>query len=259
MPAPALREVQARFWRALHTGEVEPALAAAVLPTATLAPAERVEIYQSMYVLRLLEVLREDFPKTHEALGDAFDAVGRRYVAAHPSEHPSLRHLGRRLAEHLRDDPEGAARPWLADLACLERARLDAFDAPDATALRAADLAAVAPEHWAGLRLRAMPSLVRLDAAWPAHAVWAAPSERPAPAATPIRVWRQGFAVFHAAMDPVEAGALDALVAGASFAEICETVAAHVPAEEAPAEAGALLARWIEDELVAGSAGIPTS
>jgi hypothetical protein len=254
MPVPALRDVQARFWRALHDGAVEPALAQVVVPSPTLDPAARVGIYQGMYFWRLCEVLREDFPKLTEGLGDDFQELARRYLATHPSQCPSVREFGRHLPDFLREDSLGDARPWLPDLARLELARVDAFDAPDAVPLRAADLAAVAPEDWAALRFTAVPSLALVDAPWPVHDVWAAPVERPTAASTRLRVWRQDFSVFHAAMDPIEGDALRALVAGASFADVCEAVAAHVASDEAPAEAGSLLARWIEDGLIAALA-----
>ena len=45
-------------------------------------------------------------------------------------------------------------------------------------------------------------------------------------------------------MDPAEEVALDRLVAGAPFAAVCEGF-------EDPAEAGALLLRWVEDGIVA--------
>jgi hypothetical protein len=254
MPAPALRDVQAAFWRSLHTGDVEPALTRVVLPTPVLDPGERVAVYQGMYVGRLRDVLREDHPKLAEALGAEFDGVARRYLSAHPSSHPSIRHFGRHLHAFLETDATARERPWLADLARLERARVDAFDAPDAEALKSADLAVVAPEDWADLRFTPVPSLCLVESAWTVHDVWSAPTERPVAGPVSLRVWRQEFKVFHAAMDPLEADALRALVAGAPFADVCDAVVRHVDVEEAPAEAGALLARWIEDGLVAALA-----
>lgn len=250
MPAPALRDVQARFWSALHTGDVEPELAGMVLSTPSFDATERVGVYQGMYVRRLHEVLREDFPKLAETLGDDFEDVAQSYLVRHPSENPSVRHFGRHLAAFLETDSTSRVLPWLADLARLERARVDAFDAPGAEPVRAADLAAVAPEDWAALRFTPAPSLGLVDAAWAVHDVWSAPAERPAPGCVRLRVWRQDWKVFHAAMDPIEADALRALVAGAPFADVCEAVAEHVASEEAPAEAGSLLARWIEDGLI---------
>jgi len=251
MRAPALRELQAGFWRSLHSGAPDAALVAAILPSATLTPAERVSIYQSMYVWRLHEVLGEDYPKTAEALGDGFESVVRRYLERHPSEHPSLRHLGRHLPAFLARDAATSERPWLAELARLELARTNAFDAPDAVPLRATDLHTIAPEAWASVRFVPIAAVEVVRSAWPVHEVWADPTATPSPRDTLVRVWRQEFRVFHAAIDALEASALERLVARAPFAAICDAVVEHVPPENAASSAGALLARWIEDGLLA--------
>ena len=251
MPAPALRDVQASFWRSLHDGEADPALVEVVVPTPTLDPAARIHVYRTMYFWRLYEVLREDYPKTHEALGDDFEDLVRGYLARHPSEHPSVRHLGGRLPDFLETDAAARARPWLADLARLERARVDVFDAPDATPIRPSDLGCVPPEAWADLRFEPIPALAIVRSAFPIHDAWSAPADPVAARRTTARVWRQDFVVFHAAMDEIEDGALSALQAGEPFATVCDVVAEHVGTDAAPAEAGALLVRWIEDGLIA--------
>ncbi|MGH7895569.1 MAG: DNA-binding domain-containing protein [Candidatus Binatia bacterium] len=252
MPALALRDLQAGFWRSLHSGAPDPELTAIVLPTPMLAPTERIEIYQGMYVWRLHEVLREDYPKTHETLGDDFEAFVRRYLARHPSEHPSVRHLGGHLPTFLATDEATTGRPWLPDLARLELARVNAFDAPDAVPMRATDLCAVAPEAWPELRLSLIPALEIVRSAWPLHDLWATPTAADVdPRATTLRVWRQDFSVFHAAIDAAEEAAFAALVAGRCFAEICEVVAEHAGPASAAEQAGALLARWVEDGLIA--------
>jgi hypothetical protein len=251
MSSPALRDLQAGFWRSLHEGRADAGLTAVIAPSATLDPAERVAVYQTMYFWRLREVLREDFPKLAAALGDDFETLAREYLAAHPSEHPSVRHVGDRLPRFVATHALLGARPWLADLARLERARIDAFDAPDATPAVASDLRTIPPDAWADLRLEVIPALDVVESVWPVHEVWADPVVEPEPRATTVRVWRHDFAVFHAAIDPLERAAFAAVRDGRTFAEVCEVVAEHVHPDTAPAEAGALLARWIEDGLVA--------
>jgi hypothetical protein len=251
MSSPALRDVQAGFWRALHEGQANADLTGVIAPSSTLDPSERVAIYQTMYFGRLHEVLREDFPKLQTALVDDFETLARDYLAAHPSEHPSVRHVGDRLPGFVATHALVRTRPWLADLARLERARIDAFDAPDATPVVATDLRAIPPDAWADLRLEVIPALDLVESAWPVHEVWADPASEPEARATTVRVWRHDFTVFHAAIDPLERGAFGALRDGRTFEEVCEVVAEHVDPDGAPAEAGALLARWVEDGLIA--------
>jgi len=248
--APALRELQEAFWRSLTrvaaTGErppADPALLAVLSSPPPLAPAERVRIYADMYYLRLLDVLREGFPRVCALLGEeAFERLGGLYLARHPSTDPSVRHVGGAFAAFLGTEPVPA---YLADLARLEWARLEVFDAPDAPVLTLDQLRAVPPGDWPGLRFAPVAALERLVTAWPVHRIWQDESATAAaPARTALRVWRQGFAVYQTAMEADEERALAGLVTGRTFAAVCE-------AFDAPADAGALLLRWIEDGIIA--------
>jgi hypothetical protein len=203
-----------------------------------------------MYVGRLHDVLADDFERTAAALGaERFAETVRAYLAAHPSAHPSVRHLGRHFATFLETTPPAGAPPWLADLARLEWARVEAFDAPDATPIALDRLRSLPAADWPGLVLVPIPALAVLESAWPVHLVWRDGGDaRPAP--TSVRVWRQDGVVYHAAMDPVERQALVGLRAGAPFGEICEALT-DLEAETAAAEAGSLLVRWVEDGLIA--------
>src|SRR5207253_769134 len=147
-----------------------------------------------------------------------FADLARGYVAAHPSTEPSIRHLGRALPAFL----AGYQPAYLVDLARLEWTRLEVFDAPDATPLTAADLRRIAPEDWPGLRFTLVPACARLVTRWPVHRLWDDAAAPLAPARTALRVWREGFLVYHTAMDPAEEAALDRLVAGEPFAAVCE-------------------------------------
>jgi hypothetical protein len=247
--APSLRDLQALFWAALN-GRQDAALEAVVASTPGLTAADRVAIYAEMYFARLRDVLAEDFEKTAAALGpERFTAVVRAYLAAHPSGHPSVRHVGRHLAAFLAAEPPAGGPPWLADMARLEWARVEVFDAPDAQPVAMDDLRGVPEAEWPGVRLRPIPALEVVESGWPLHVIWRDGGYAP-PTRTVLRVWRQEGAVYHCAMDDLEQAALDRLRAGATFGEVCQALADLGPAE-APAEAGALLARWIEDGLIA--------
>src|SRR5207302_663705 len=149
-----------------------------------------------------------------------FADVVRAYLARHPSTEPSVRHLGRALSGFL----AGVEPAWLADLARLEWARLEVFDAPDASPLTLDDLRAVPPEEWPDLRFAPLPALARVVADWPVHELWSDPSRPVAPVRTALRVWRDGFLVYQAPMDAVEEAGFGHLLAGAPFAALCETV-----------------------------------
>jgi hypothetical protein len=251
-----LRDVQLRFFAAItRGGPVDAGLRAVVREHGTLDAAARIEIYADMYRARLVDVLREDFPRVCALLGDeAFSTVAGRYLACHPSSHPSVRHLGHRFAGHLAT--ERLPQPFLADLAHLEWARVEVFDAPDPEPLRLADLAAIAPTDWPALTLRPIAACRVVSSAWPVHEIWAAAADGDAggtwPAApTTVRVWREGWSVSHAAMGAVEGEAFGILRRGVPFAEVCAAAEAGREPDAAAREVGALLMRWLEDGLLA--------
>jgi hypothetical protein len=171
-----------------------------------------------------------DFPKLHAVLGhDRFAAMVRMYLRARPPRHWSLREAGDRLADFLAG--ADAWEPWLADLARLERARVEAFDGGDAAVASREDLAGLPPEAFLELRLRFVPSAQLVALTHAADVVWSDVEEaRPwnAAAAHPRRVlvWRRGTTVFHRTLAGDEAALLAFLAEGRTFAEACEAMAA---------------------------------
>jgi hypothetical protein len=255
-----LRELQAAFWRSLSadggrgdTAAFDPAAVAAIEPSARLAPAERLAVYTTMYFWRIQEVLRDDFARTAAVLGPAaFEGVVRDYVARHSSEHPSIRWVGRALPARLAEAPPPDAPPWVAELARLEWARLDLFDAEDAAPIGVEALRQVPPEEWGRLRFAPIPALATFASDWPIDEIWAAVGDGMvdrtwARERVVLRLWRQDFRVWHARLAPSEETAFARFMAGRTFAAICEVL-------DGPEAAAALLVRWLQDGLVARAA-----
>lgn len=248
-----LAEAQALF-HALATGGAVPADEAArlVVSTPGLDARERIGIYAGMYVARLVEALRADFPKVARLLGDErFHALGEAYARAHPSDDPDLGRFGRRLPAFLGAHP-APERPELADLAALEWARSEVFLEAEARAAGPEELA-LDPGAFAAARLRLAPALRLVVAGHDVAPLWRAlereePPPPPAPGAAALAVWRNGFDVFHAALDPEEAAALRRALAGAPLAEVC---AAFGGREDAAGAAFAALSSWVDDGWIA--------
>ena len=210
----------------------------------------RIQVYSDAYFLRLRDVLREDFPRVAALLGtDQFDHIAVNYLEKFPSQQPSVRHLGRALAEFLRcreDMPR-----CVADLAELEWARVEVFDAPDATCATIEDLVSVLADDWPALRFRAIPAMQTLRVQYPVHRLWSGGEFLEVSAVeTSLRVWRKSdYEVLHAPMDARESAALHKMISGEPFAAICETFA-DLPETQAAKETTGLLARWIEDGII---------
>ncbi|WP_299344765.1 DNA-binding domain-containing protein [uncultured Pseudoxanthomonas sp.] len=214
------------------------------------APASiRLRVYADGYRWRLVEVLGHDFPALRASLGeDRFDTLAEAYLAAHPSRHPSVRHLGQHFPRWLalRDATS-------ADLARLEWQQGEVFDAADAPACSIDDVAALSPEAWTRLRLHVHPAVRRLRLRSTAVAVLDAHARgQPLPALRPQAptawlLWRAGFDVHWRRLPRDEAMALVAIERGDTFADWCVRLHGRSPAMRA----ARLLKRWLSDGLVA--------
>jgi hypothetical protein len=248
-----LRELQETF-AAVAMGSTSTEPLKGVLGDSADASRARVHVYVDAYLARLRDVLLDDYPKLGGAVGEAFAALSRQYIRVHPSDRPSLRHFGRHVPAFLLKHPLSEQRPWLADLARLEWARVEAFDAADRQAMSAEDLHAMAGEGLAQLRLKLVPSVQVLELAWPADAIWQAldDGEAPMPVVsepTTLVVWRSGFSVRHRRCDVPEARAIARVSRAAAFAEVCEAwdEEPRTDIATAAARATAALCQWVVD------------
>lgn len=136
---------------AVQAGAEVPAerLGEAILPSSTLTPAERLEIYQVSYVLRMEEALAHDYEALKHFMGDeAFGDLVVRYVQVHPSRSHTLNRLGDHFPDFVRTAEGVQRRDFCYDLARLEQAVSQVFDAEETPALSEAQIAAVPPEAW---------------------------------------------------------------------------------------------------------------
>ena len=220
----------------------------------------RLSIYRHAFRARLTAALRENYPVLHQVLGDeSFDEIALGFIAAHPSQQPSIRWFGDALPAYLQTLADGGElpHPALPDLARMEWALGTAFDAADAAPLSVEQLLAVAPEAWTELRFSAHPSLRLIALDWAIEPLWRALSDNPeaeteAPEAQPHRllVWRQNDQTQWRSVEPFEANLLQAALAGESFAELCERAAA-TQGEQAAATVAGHLRIWVEAGLLA--------
>jgi hypothetical protein len=245
----------------LAGGALPAALAAAVAPPA----AERWGIYTEGYRLRLAEALAIQYPAVCARLGaEGRDVCLQEFIAATPSVHRSIRDYGSELGAFIRAGGAGLEEQMLAELAEFEWRLAAAFDAPDAVPAAPADLATLAPEDWPDLVFRAVPSVQRQRTATNAVAVWRAlgphgagdPAGVAAEAADvaaceagPVEwlIWRRQLTTEFRSLPSGEAAALDRLLGGATFGELCGSLAA-----EHGDGAALTIAGWLKGWLLEG-------
>jgi hypothetical protein len=203
----------------------------AVVRGASIAGLDgRLAVYREAYQARLADALAEQHPALAAILGrERFGDVVEGYVAAHPPASPDLGDAGDRLPQYL------AADPALAELATLERLFLDLFVAPDATPLAANDVTAEGP-------LGLVPASALLVTSHDVGTAWATHT-RPARETTRLLVWRQRGTVWHRRLDESEHRALALVQAGGTLAALAESM-------ESVDEIAALLAQWLDEEIL---------
>jgi hypothetical protein len=206
-------------------------------------------VYQNNYRVALVDALRETHARAALWLGDdAFTAAAAHFIDAVPPSSWTIDAYGLGFADHLR-----AVDAVAGDCAAIDHAIGDAFIAVDAVPLAAAALADV---DWDHAVITPVPSLIVLPVTTNADAVWLAlATDAPPPAAAPdpgaVLVWRQGFEPVMRRADADESVVLQQSLAGASFAQICETMATGGDPADAVTRAGTVLGRWLAEGLIA--------
>lgn len=253
-----LADLQTRFQHYLLSGEDD--VAGDVAGSDDIATAPRLEVYHRAYRLRLLEALGKDYPGLRALVGDeTFETICRAYIDRHPSHHPSLRWFGRHLAIFLRSSGDDAAQPLWAEVAEFEWMTGECFDEKDSAIVAVEAMAGVAPDRWAGMRLRFQPAIRRLRLRWNAPAIWQAtreagamPSTEVSATGVPWLLWRRDMKIHWRSVAGDEDAALAAAMAGAPFGELCELLSAHAGRDAAALRAASLLRQWLSDAMIAG-------
>lgn len=251
--APALLALQTQLQQ--HLLHDDATVAGAIRPGG-IGVQRRLAIYHHAYRQRLVDTLRDSYGHTLLYMGDElFDEAARQHVEAHASTHSSLRDYGQHF-----DATLAACHPQAGELP--ELARLDimlrhVFDGPGATPLTMADVAALPPERWADVGFVLHPTTMRLQLHHNTLALWQSlDQDEDPPPALPLSepgellVWRRGHRPHFRSLPALEGVALDALAQGLSFAATGQRLSERFEAPALAAELGALLRRWIDEELL---------
>jgi hypothetical protein len=230
-----------------------------VIGTDKVSADDRLAIYSDAYRIRLIDTLASNYPVLYLYLGtENFDALAGQYIDAHPSTYKSIRWYGCELSAFLKDHHDYQDYPYLAELADFEWAMTLVFDAADSTVLQIEDMAYIPTDAWMMMKLRATPSVHRLNFLWNVVPIWQSISDDKDPedpivagSATPWIIWRHNLMSRFCSLSADEAYALDAVLNQKTFGEICEGLCQWVTEEEAGMHAASLLKGWIQSGLIA--------
>ncbi len=101
------------------------------------AAAMRFNVYRNNVTVSLIDALAAIYPAVQRITGvEFFRAMARFHIRATPPTSPLLFEYGRDFPAFIESYQHAKAMPWLADVARIERAWLDAYHAADAFAAR---------------------------------------------------------------------------------------------------------------------------
>jgi len=168
----------------LRLAERQRAFAAAVLDPGLPVPAgvvdphgrvcpKRFGVYRNNVITGLIEALQDSFPAVCRLVGEEyFRAMARLYVTARPPLSPVLLQYGADFPTFVAGFEPTATLPYLAEVARIERAWLEAYHAAEAPPLDPTSLAATAPERVGELAFTLHPSLRVVRCRYPALTIW---------------------------------------------------------------------------------------
>ena len=138
----------------------------------------RFDVYRNNVFASLIEALKDSFPVIEKLLGeDYFRGLAREFITASPPSSPVLLEYGQGFAGFLENFPPLQEMIWLADVARLEMAWLEAYHAADARPLSSDALAGIASKKLAQTRLILHPSARLICSPWPILSIWQANQE----------------------------------------------------------------------------------
>ncbi len=199
-----------------------------ILSSRTMAPLERLAVYQGMYPLRMQDALAADYPGLKAFLGDhLFEHFVADYVAIHPSRSYTLNRLGDHVPAFLKTWHH-PRRSFLAEVARLELAVTETFDAAEDEGGTPAP-----PLHmdvdWESRRFVVAPTLCLLSFRYPVGPALDALKAGRRAAVRLRNTWaaihRRNFAVFRLDLTRGEFHLLSTLAAGEPLGRALRTAA----------------------------------
>lgn len=249
-----MRELQSWMHDAI-TGPMPPnvsEIARRILPSRTLAPEQRLDIYRDMYAIRMEEALEADYPAVAAMLGHHdFHPLVNAYVQAYPSTTYTLNRLGDAF-------PQFIAQRWprrraLHELARLELAMTEVFDEEESPLIDASAIANVPPHEVASMRLVPIRALRLLAFEYPVNDLFQRfrdekPLRAPRRKATWLAIHRRDYSVMRLPLGERAFALLKFICDGATIGDAIVEFASRF---DAPPRQEELFA-WFRDWTAAG-------
>lgn len=283
------QEEQEQFWlwinRPQDLQSQADDIAGLLAPHSHLSQAEALSIYNNAYHQRLVEVSSALFPVLFNTLGrDIHTRLWIGYMGEFPPRNGPIHRVGEHLREYVSNHEKFRALPAVTDIVHLESLLISLFDVADEPACTLAELQALLPEDWPGMRWQGkqdwelLQSRFDLEKYWRQMQEFTANGGEPGTADFGVELWERAlpaisnnnrgqgslpqggaatYLVFRKqhrmqfqVISPELALFLQAVRDGQSFAQICERLATALPTQSIPQLSLNLLLKAIDLELL---------
>lgn len=252
-----LGHLQSSFQEYLMHGTIKTMLPQ-VAPDERFSAEKRLKVYFDSYRIRLMEILKLDFPKTHTLLGDEnFENAFHAYLTQHTSTHFSVRYFGQHFSQFLATNAPYKDYPVFKEMAQFEWAVAYTIDAKDAPLINTEMLSSLSGEEWQTLSFCFHPSVTSCVFAWDTPQLWQhidneEPARAPVLQEAPIRwlLWRKGQRSLFRSCTVAEEKMFESILNKDNFAQICENLLDTVPEEEIPLTCAQTLFKWVSEDMI---------
>lgn len=263
----SLAEIQGTLQQSILGGGSDALCLISQPPSGHGSTADAFGVYQSAYLLRHKEFLANDYEILRQYIGESrFGMMAKAYLEATPSRHPNARWFSHKLPEFLLQNMPFKTTLEVGELAMLERALADAFDAPDHDHKSFDDMANIPPDEIHLLTMKFHPSLRILKFSQNTTSIWSAlkceevpPRPHVLDQQQHIMVWRQANNSRFRILGDEEAMAIDSARQGVSFGVICEMIAMSDNDDTVAMRAATYLRGWFEAEILSSLDGVGTN
>jgi hypothetical protein len=133
----------------------------------------RFGVYRNNVTVGLAGALAESFPAVQRLVGEEFfRAMAITYARAEPPRSPIMAAYGASFPDFIARFDPAASLPYLADVAHIEQAWVEAYHAADVDQFDPAAFASVPPDVLPHLRLQLHPSMRIVRSAYAALSIW---------------------------------------------------------------------------------------
>ena len=229
------------------------------------SPGAAVGVYRNNIYRAAMDNLERAYPATRSLLGaECFADVARSYFQQRPPRCRTLVGYGDMFPSLVGDVFGAAQHAFIKDVARLDRAWLEAHQAPDAKCLSPGDLMAIEPEVLVASTLSLHPSVRMVPLEWSVFDVWIANRLRSGAESTQrsvqnvsevVLIWRHDHEVRHMPIDEGCVTFLESLTKG----EALGTSAARGLERDARFDPAKCFARSLSDGLFARDVGATVS